>query len=63
MVAHTYKTDWKTETSKMIHPHRHTHTNKNTHTHTHERAQAEIPPPREEQHFVKIRVGAWDHLR
>ena len=31
MVAHTYKTDWKTEASKMIHPHTHTYTNKNTH--------------------------------
>ena len=27
MVAHIYKTDWKTETSKMIHPHTHTHRN------------------------------------
>ena len=31
MVAHTSKTDWTTETSKMIHPHTHTHSNKKTH--------------------------------
>ena len=58
MVAHTYKTDWKTEASKMIHPRTHTYTNKNTHM----SALRRRSPTREKQHFVKIRVGAWDDL-
>ena len=54
MVAHTYKTDWKNETSKMIHPHTHTYTNKNTHM----SALRRRTPPHQEKNNISLRFAS-----